>query len=101
MNKTTTVKLNVLATLYEAVVVAGLQPHIGHQSINSTEIEIRGLLNQQVEVNTETLMSALWSAKMLDELRLLKTLSGLTFKELLAKTLPNIDTYYFWERDHK
>lgn len=99
--RTCRIKVKELSTLFDAVVAAGAHPHIGHQSVDQTENSIKHLLNQELVVSTDVILSALWSAKMLEELGQLKSLTQLSFKDLLSKTLPNVDDFYFWEKKHK
>lgn len=99
--RTARIKIAELSALHKAVILAGVHPQVGHQSTEITEAYIKGQLNKELYVDYDVIMSALWSAKMLEELGLLKKATGVTFKSLLAATLPNIDEYYFWEKKNK
>lgn len=99
--RTARIKIAELSALHKAVVVAGAHPQIGHQALEQTEGYIKAQLNKELYAEYDVIMSALWSAKMLEELGLLKKATGVTFKNLLAATLPNVDQYYFWEKKNK
>ena len=99
LGSTVTLPLSLLHQLHTCVRLAAKHPHIGHQSISHTEETIDQHLDRLVIVDKDIIMSALWSAKMLEELSLLRKDTGLQFKELVKSTGVDVDEFYFWEKN--